>query len=53
VSSAKEKNNYKLFQNLLEEFQESALKKSLSAKKKNDLHKLAEASLVNTKGKLK
>lgn len=44
---AKKKRN--LHEAIIEELVESSLKKSLSAKKRDDLHKLAEESLVNFK----
>jgi len=53
IQNAKTKQNKNFYKNLLEELQESSIKKSNSFKKCYDLHKLAENSLINIKLKLK
>ena len=53
LSNAREKTNKKFYKNLAEELMESSKKNSLSFRKCNDLHKLAEASINNLKQKLK
>lgn len=45
AGTLKKRRNF--FEGILEELIESSLQKSSSAKKRNDLHKLAEESLVN------
>lgn len=46
-SFSKQKRNF--YEGIVEELLESSLKKSLSVKKRDELHKLAEESLVNLK----
>jgi ribosomal protein S7 len=53
ITHSKLKNNNTFYKNLAEELNESSKKKSLSFKKCYEMHKLAEASLSNLKGKLK
>ena len=46
-SFAKQKRNF--YEGIVEELIDSSLKKSLSVKKRDELHKLADESLVNLK----
>jgi small subunit ribosomal protein S7 len=49
LASSFTKQNHNFFESIVEELIESSLKKSSSVKKRDDLHKLAEESLVNFK----
>jgi len=48
-STSSKKQKRKVFEGVFEELIESSLKKSASIKKREELHKLAEESLINLK----